>query len=165
MMSGVQVVRDTRTEPGISDRMRTLCEVEGLRASLGAIIRIGDQTFGLFSVGFREPRDSGEREQRLVSALGQRAGLAIQNARLYEQAQQAATLEERQRLARELHDAVTQTLFSTALIAEVLPELWDLDPDEGRWRLAELRRLTRGALAASRSRATRPRRARGRRAA
>ncbi|MBV9355077.1 MAG: diguanylate cyclase, partial [Chloroflexi bacterium] len=122
-----------------------------MRASLGAIIRIGDQTFGLFSVGFREPRSFGEREQRLVSALGQRAGLAIQNARLYEQAQQAATLEERQRLARELHDAVTQTLFSTALIAEVLPELWDLAPEEGRQRLAELRRLTRGALAEMRT--------------
>jgi len=70
---------------------------------------------------------------------------------LYEQAQYAATLEERQRLARELHDAVTQTLFSASLIAEVLPVLWERKPDEGRKRLEELRQLTRGALAEMRS--------------
>jgi signal transduction histidine kinase len=86
-----------------------------------------------------------------VQALAQRAGLAIQNARLFEQAQQVATAEERQRLARELHDAVTQTLFSASLIAEVVPRLWERDPQEGRQRLEELRRLTRGALAEMRA--------------
>jgi signal transduction histidine kinase len=80
-----------------------------------------------------------------------RAGLAIHNARLYEQAQQAVTLEERQRLARELHDAVTQTLFSTALIAEVIPDLWDIDADQARERLSDIRRLTRGGLAEMRT--------------
>jgi signal transduction histidine kinase len=77
--------------------------------------------------------------------------LAIEKARLYEQAQQAAALEERQRLARELHDAVTQTLFSTSLIAEVVPELWETKPDLARQRLDDLRRLTRGALAEMRT--------------
>jgi signal transduction histidine kinase len=62
-----------------------------------------------------------------------------------------ATLEERQRLARELHDAVTQTLFSSALIADVLPELWAIDRTEGEQRLAQLGRLTRGALAEMRT--------------
>jgi signal transduction histidine kinase len=84
-------------------------------------------------------------------ALAQRAALAIQNAQLFERAQQAAALEERQRLARDLHDAVTQTLFSTALIAEVVPDLWEADPAEGRQQLEELRRLTRGALAEMRT--------------
>ena len=56
-----------------------------------------------------------------MHALAQRAGLAIHNARLFEQAPLVATAEERQRLARELHDAVTQTLFSASLIAEVVP--------------------------------------------
>jgi signal transduction histidine kinase len=60
-------------------------------------------------------------------------------------------LEERQRLARELHDAVTQTLFSASLIADVVPRLWQRDPAEGRRRLAELRALTRGALAEMRA--------------
>jgi signal transduction histidine kinase len=62
-----------------------------------------------------------------------------------------AVIEERSRLARELHDAVTQTLFSASLIAEILPELWEIDPDEGRELLDELKQLSRGALAEMRT--------------
>lgn len=58
-----------------------------------------------------------------------------------------ATLQERQRLAQNLHDAVNQSLFSASLIAEVLPRLWERNPDEGRQSLEDLRRLTRGAIA------------------
>ena len=56
-------------------------------------------------------------------------------------------LQERQRLARNLHDAVNQSLFSAGLIAEVLPRLWDRDQVEARQSLEDLRRLARGALA------------------
>jgi len=69
------------------------------------------------------------------------------NAELYEQARALAALQERQRLARNLHDAVNQSLFSAGLIAEVLPRLWERDPVEARQSLEDLRRLTRGALA------------------
>jgi signal transduction histidine kinase len=70
---------------------------------------------------------------------------------LYEQAQEAAVLQERQRLARDLHDAVTQMLFSASLIAEVLPRIWERDPDKARQHLEDLRMLTRGALAEMRT--------------
>jgi PAS domain S-box-containing protein len=66
---------------------------------------------------------------------------------LAQQEQEKAAAAERQRLARDLHDAVTQTLFSASLIAAVLPKLWEKDPAEGQRRLEELRQLTRGALA------------------
>ena len=59
--------------------------------------------------------------------------------------------EERIRLARDLHDAVSQTLFSTSLIAEVLPRLWERNKDEGLQKLEEVRQLTRGALAEMRT--------------
>ncbi len=62
-----------------------------------------------------------------------------------------AAAEERNRLARDLHDAVSQTLFSASLIAEVLPRLWERNPEEGRRRLEEVRQLTRGALAEMRT--------------
>lgn len=86
-----------------------------------------------------------------MQSLADQAAVAIQNARLYTQAQQAAMLEERQRLARELHDAVTQTLFSASLIADVLPRTWEKDPEKGRQQLEEVRLLTRGALAEMRT--------------
>jgi signal transduction histidine kinase len=60
-------------------------------------------------------------------------------------------MEERQRLARELHDAVTQTLFSASLISEAVPDLWETDPEEGRALLSELSQLSRGALAEMRT--------------
>jgi PAS domain S-box-containing protein len=66
-------------------------------------------------------------------------------------AREQATAEERNRLARDLHDAVSQTLFSASLISEVLPKVWARDENEGKKRLEEVRQLTRGALAEMRT--------------
>jgi signal transduction histidine kinase len=66
-------------------------------------------------------------------------------------AQVAATAEERSRLARDLHDAVTQTIYSAALIAEALPQVWERNPVEGQRNLTKLRQLVRGALAEMRT--------------
>jgi ligand-binding sensor domain-containing protein/signal transduction histidine kinase len=70
---------------------------------------------------------------------------------LAQRAAEAAVAAERSRLARELHDAVTQLLFSASLIAEALPDIWENDEEEGRELLAEMRRLSRGALAEMRT--------------
>ena len=87
----------------------------------------------------------------MLVAFANQAAIAIENARLYSQAGQMAALEERARLARDLHDAVTQTLFSASLIAEALPIVWKENPVEGDQLLQELRQLNRGALAEMRS--------------
>lgn len=86
-----------------------------------------------------------------LSGLGTQIGMAVDNARLYEQAEESAAAMERNRLARDLHDAVSQTLFSASLIAEILPRLYERDPQQGREKLEELRQLTRGALAEMRT--------------
>ncbi|MEZ4729329.1 MAG: histidine kinase [Caldilineaceae bacterium] len=62
-----------------------------------------------------------------------------------------ATVAERNRIARDLHDSVTQTLFSTSMLADVLPKVWEADPAKGREKLEELRRAVRGALAEMRT--------------
>ena len=148
----IVVITDVATDARVATpRLRELIQHEGIRTALAAPILVAGQPFGIFSVAFCTEHTPSSDEERLVQALAQRAGLAIHNARLFEQAQQVATAEERQRLARELHDAVTQTLFSASLIAEVLPRLWASKPEEGRERLEELRRLTRGALAEMRT--------------
>jgi PAS domain S-box-containing protein len=68
-----------------------------------------------------------------------------------EQLEETAAGAERERLARELHDAVTQALFSASLIADTLPRVWEQDPEEGRRGLEEIYRLTHGALAEMRN--------------
>jgi len=83
----------------------------------------------------------------LLRAIGQGVGAAADNARLYAEVERAAVVSERQRIARELHDSVTQTLFSANLIAGVLPLLWERNEAAGRARLDELHELTQGALA------------------
>ena len=70
---------------------------------------------------------------------------------LAEKAAQEAVAGERARLARDLHDAVTQTLFSASLIAEILPDLWAADIEEAKQSTEELRQLTSGALAEMRT--------------
>lgn len=75
----------------------------------------------------------------------------IELHRLYEQAQAVAISAERQRLARELHDSVTQSLFLAASVAEALPRVWERNPDQARQAMVELRKLTQGALAEMRS--------------
>ncbi|MBC7315406.1 MAG: GAF domain-containing protein, partial [Chloroflexi bacterium] len=78
---------------------------------------------GLIHLASPEPYALPEDERSLLAAMGQQIGMAVENARLYEEAEETAIAAERSRLARELHDSVTQTLFSANLIAGVLPSL------------------------------------------
>jgi PAS domain S-box-containing protein len=96
-----------------------------------------------------------ERTQELTDSNLRLVG-EIEQRQLAEEALAARAVEEaitneRTRLARDLHDAVTQTLFSASLIAEVLPDLWDMDEAEARRSADELLQLTRGALAEMRT--------------
>jgi signal transduction histidine kinase len=80
-----------------------------------------------------------------------RASELSQELQQKEAEKHAAVNDERNRIASDLHDSVTQTLFSTAAIADALPDVWDRYPDEARRGLEDLRRLTKSALAEMRS--------------
>lgn len=121
------------------------------RACLAVPLIVKGEVYGSIVLYYPEPREFSADEIELAVAFGDQAALAIENARLRAQAEQAAVAAERSRLARDLHDAVTQTLYSASLIAEVLPRLWERDPDQVRRSLEDLRLLTRGALAEMRT--------------
>jgi signal transduction histidine kinase len=75
------------------------------------------------------------------------AALEASQAQLLQETRARAVAEERTRIARDLHDAVTQTIYSAALITEALPRIGERNPDEAQRNLAKLRQLLRGALA------------------
>jgi nitrate/nitrite-specific signal transduction histidine kinase len=106
---------------------------------------------GSLNLSTNQSRTYPPEQIALLKTIGQQIGVAVENARLYEQAEESAIASERHRLARELHDAVTQTLFSANLIADVIPRIWKRNTEEGMQSLEELRQLTRGALAEMRT--------------
>jgi PAS domain S-box-containing protein len=124
----------------------------GLYGALLAVpIFARDEVYGGLVLYYAEPRAFTGDEVELAKVFGDQVALAIENARLRERVQQAAVDAERSRLARDLHDSVTQALFSASLVAEVLPQVWQRDPEEALHGVDELRFLTRGALSEMRT--------------
>ena len=121
------------------------------RSELAVPVKTKGTMIGVLNVESDQPNAFDESDLDVLQLLANQAAVAIDNARNYERAQHAAILEERARLARDLHDAVTQTLFSASLIAEAVPALWEIDQPEGRQLLMSLRQLSRGALAEMRT--------------
>jgi len=134
-------------------RAQPWAEIVGnsFRSYLSVPIVVEDEVYGAMSLFYDTCREFTPEEKDLAMTLADQAALAIENARLRVEAEKSAAAAERSRLARDLHDAVTQTLFSASLIADVLPRIWDKDVDQGLERLQELRELTRGALAEMRT--------------
>jgi signal transduction histidine kinase len=116
------------------------------RSYLGAPIVLGQEVIGFIILESAVANYFTPQDADRLRAFGSHAASAIRNARMYSQAQDLAAVEERQRLARDLHDAVSQMLFSAKIIAEMLPRLQERDPDSVWTYLPELQRLIQGAM-------------------
>ena len=92
-----------------------------------------------------------EEDERLIEMLAAHAAIAIENARLYERGRELSTIEERNRLARDLHDSVVQKLFGIVLASQSAATLFDRDADAARGQLRRLQELTRDAIGELRS--------------
>ncbi len=109
-----------------SETMRTL--VRYAHAWMGIPLIVKDSLIGVLRLDHTEPRHYTEEHARLAYAFAEQAAIAIEKARLYEQAQSLAALEERQKLARELHDSVSQALYGIGLGARTALALAERDP-------------------------------------
>lgn len=112
-------------------------------------ILLADRVLGVLNVESDQPLH--ETDAELLRLVADQMGVAMANARLHAVAGELAASEERNRLARELHDSVTQLLFSVTLIAQSLGAAWRRDPDEGERRTARLLELSQTALAEMRT--------------
>lgn len=79
--------------------------------------------------------DFTEDDERLVEMFALHAGIAIENARLHEQVQRMAIVEERERIGRDLHDGIIQSIYAVGLSLEDVPDLMSEEPDEARARV------------------------------
>jgi signal transduction histidine kinase len=114
-------------------------------------ILVRQKAIGGVTFVFNTPQTFDQDERDLVVALTQQCAQSLERVQLYEEAQLAAATRERERLARDLHDAVSQALFSANIIAESLPRQWQRDPEKALEGLVQLHQLTRGAQAEMRT--------------
>jgi signal transduction histidine kinase len=117
---------------------------EGITAELAVPILLGERVLGVLNVESGDPFD--DEDAASLSIIADQLAVAIENARLFSDAQRFAALEERQRLARDLHDSVTQQIFSMHMIAQSLPGAWSRDRAEAERRTERLVDLARTAL-------------------
>jgi signal transduction histidine kinase len=118
-----------------------------MRSFLGVPIVARDEVIGAFYLTEKiGAADFSDTDQELIELLAAHAAIAITNARLNERSRELSTLSERNRLALELHDAVSQRLFSLVLTAEAAGELLDRDQNAAREQVEKLKLLAQQAL-------------------
>lgn len=116
------------------------------RSAIALPLSDGDSRLGVLICSSHEPDAYANEDVKVLKAFAGHASLAIANAQRYEASKAVATAAERERLSRDLHDSVTQTLFSASLIAQALPLQMRKDPTAGEANAEKLAVLTRGAL-------------------
>ena len=136
--------------PDVSEDPRYL-SVRGMpeiRSELALPVMGRGEMIGVLDIESDRLNAFAEDDVAILQSLANQAGVAIQNAKLYEQARQFAVLEERQRLARELHDSVTQEIYGVTMFAEAAGRLLDQGKQaQAAEHLRELQASAQEALA------------------
>lgn len=130
------IIQDITDDSPTSQAMRGIAESRYGNLSqlpkswLGVPLQLQDRLIGMVAMQHAGAGYFTEERVQLVMSFANQAAIAIENAHLYEQAQQLAALQERQKLARELHDSVSQALYGIALGARTARRLLDQNPEE-----------------------------------
>ena len=122
-----------------------------IRSWLGVPLTVQERVVGMLSLDHDEPDHYTGRDAQLVLAIANQAAIAIEDSRLYWQAKELAALEERNRLARELHDSVSQALYGIALGARTARTQLDRDPAKAKEPLDYTLQLAEAGLAEMRA--------------
>jgi PAS domain S-box-containing protein len=109
------------------------------------------RTLGVLNLGYPQGQQPGEDERVFLGAVADQAAVAVENTRLFAEARDKAALEERQKLARELHDSVSQALYGIALGAKTARTLLDQNPDQASDPLDYVLSLADAGMAEMRS--------------
>ncbi len=117
-----------------------------VRSELVIPLIIGNRVIGTLDVSSKETDAFSPEDVQMISGVGDQIAVAIENARLYEQSQKLAALEERTRLARELHDSVAQSLSGIELRAKAAETYLKRSHPLAEVEIAELRRSAQDAL-------------------
>ena len=136
------IVPDTNSDPFGANRM---IREFNIGAYIGVPLLTDKDVVGVLYTLMEQPQSIENDKIEFLTTVARRAALAITKVRLFGQAQERAAERERQRLARELHDVVSQSLFSANLIAESLPLLLERNPERAHTELKDLHLLTRAA--------------------
>ena len=129
---------------------RMALSAQGVRTLLTVPLVLGEETIGWFSIRSTEHRRYRPEEIELARALAQQATLAVQLARLAEHRRQAAVLEERNRLAREIHDTLAQGFTGIVVQLEAAEDVLAEAPESAREHLSRARTLARESLSEAR---------------
>lgn len=121
------------------------------RSWLGVPLVVKGQAIGMLRLSHTEPDHFTEEQARLAASVANQAAIAIENARLYQQVQANAALEERQRLARELHDSISQVLYGIGLAAHVAMNSIERKPEKARASLEQVLGLVQTGLSEMRA--------------
>ncbi|NDJ84708.1 MAG: response regulator [Chloroflexi bacterium] len=116
-------------------------------AYMGAPIRWQAEIIGFVNLINETPGTFLEEDRERLKVFADLAAIAIQNARLYNESRELAALQERQHLARELHDSVSQAIFSGRMVLETATKRWETDPPRARELVEEAEELMTTALA------------------
>lgn len=119
---------------------------EGLRSLAAVPLRAKELIVGVLGAATRTDLSFSPAEVDLLSAIGSQVGIAVENARLYQRSHQAAVLEERNRLAREIHDSLAQGLTGIIVQLEAMDRLAQRRPDQALASLQKAKDLARSSL-------------------
>lgn len=121
-------------------------DLDWVNSNVIAPIRANGKILGFLSLDSATPGFFTQAHAERLQSFADQAAIAIQSARLLDRAKQGAVKSERNRIANELHDTISQTLWSVILITERLPAIWEINQEQGQSSLAMVHDLAQNAL-------------------